>query len=95
MVLGSLLVAETLLVKCRQSRTQKYLEAENVSMSAVWRYYKVNDNNIAIPHCEIYKHGMARGGKGNATFNTKNMIQHLDNKHCGTYLFTCLPGILI
>ncbi len=64
-------VAETLLVKCRQSRTRKQLKAESASMSAVWRYYKVDDNNIAIANCEICKLGIARGGKEKATFNNK------------------------
>ncbi len=50
-------------------------------MSAVWRYYKVDDNNIAIANCEICKLGIARGGKEKATFNTTNLIRHLKNKH--------------
>lgn len=54
-------------------------------MSAVWRYYKVDDNNIAIANCEICKLGIARGGKEKATFNTTNLIRHLKNKHPTQY----------
>ncbi len=54
-------------------------------MSAVWRYYKVDDNNIAIANYEICKLGIARGGKEKATFNTTNLIQHLKNKHPTQY----------
>ncbi len=68
-----------------QSRKRKQLEAENASMSAVWRYYKVDDNNIAIANCEICKLGIARGGKEKATFNTTNLIRHLKNKHPTQY----------
>ncbi len=44
-------------------------------MSAVWRYYKVDDNNTAIANCEICNLGIARGGKEKATFNTTNLIR--------------------
>ncbi len=54
-------------------------------MSAVWRYYKVDDNNIAIANCEICKFGVARVGKEKATFNTTNLIRHLKNKHPTQY----------
>lgn len=54
-------VAETLMIQCRQSRTRKHLEAESASMSVVWRYYKVDDDNIAIANCDIWKLGIARG----------------------------------
>ncbi len=54
-------------------------------MSAVWRYYNVDDNNIGIANCEICKVGIARGGKEKATFNTTNLIRHLKNKHPTQY----------
>ncbi|XP_073715900.1 zinc finger BED domain-containing protein 4-like [Misgurnus anguillicaudatus] len=53
--------------------------------SAVWKYYKVDDNNVAIANCEICKLGISRGGKEKATFNTTNLIRHLKNKHPTQY----------
>ena len=54
-------------------------------MSAVWRYFKVDDKNVAIANCEICKLGISRGGKDKAAFNTTNLIRHLKNKHPSQY----------
>ena len=50
-------------------------------MSAVWKYFKVCEENDAVANCQICKVGISRGGKDKASFNTTNLIRHLKNKH--------------
>ncbi|XP_051809829.1 zinc finger BED domain-containing protein 4-like [Acanthochromis polyacanthus] len=55
-------------------------------MSAVWKYFQVDDKNNAIANCSICKLGISRGGKDRASFNTTNLIRHLKNKHPTEYV---------
>ncbi|KAK7877950.1 hypothetical protein WMY93_031399 [Mugilogobius chulae] len=54
-------------------------------MSAVWKYFQVDDKNVSIAKCELCKLGISRGGKEKAAFNTTNLIRHLKNKHPTQY----------
>ncbi len=58
------------------------------AMSAVWRYFRVNEENNAVANCELCKLGISRGGKTKGVFNTTNLIRHLKNKHPTQYEFS-------
>lgn len=54
-------------------------------MSAVWKYFTVDNQDDAKASCIICKGAISRGGKQKAAFNTTNLIRHIRNKHPTEY----------
>ena len=50
-------------------------------MSEVWKFYKVSETDIAQAICNICNATVPRGGTTVKTFNTTNLIRHLEKKH--------------
>ena len=47
----------------------------------IWDYYKVVDQDQQFAHCLTCNNQISRGGKTTKSFNTTNMIDHLQKKH--------------
>lgn len=55
------------------------------AMSAVWRYFKVNDEDKSRAECKLCSAKVSRGGEKSCSFNTSNLIKHLKNQHGAEY----------
>ena len=49
--------------------------------AVIWDYYKVVDGNEHFASCQTCSERISRGGKTPKTYNTSNMIDHLQKKH--------------
>ncbi|XP_073470760.1 zinc finger BED domain-containing protein 4-like [Aquarana catesbeiana] len=50
-------------------------------MSAVWKYFKINEDNPRIADCKLCSAKLSRGGTKISSYNTSNLIKHLKLKH--------------
>ena len=49
--------------------------------AVIWDYYKVVDQDQRFARCLTCNTRISRGGKTAKSFNTTNMIDHLQKKH--------------
>ncbi|KAI2645626.1 Zinc finger BED domain-containing protein 4 [Labeo rohita] len=50
-------------------------------MSAVWNYFKVNEDDKTKADCKLCSAKLSRGGSKGSAFNTSNLIKHLKSQH--------------
>ncbi|XP_053571558.1 uncharacterized protein LOC128661312 [Bombina bombina] len=50
-------------------------------MSAVWKYFKINEENPRMADCKLCSSKLSRGGAKVSSYNTSNLIKHLKLKH--------------
>ncbi|KAI2668488.1 Zinc finger BED domain-containing protein 4 [Labeo rohita] len=61
-------------------------------MSAVWNYFKVNEDDKTKADCKLCSAKLSRGGSKGSAFNTSNLIKHLKSQHDNEYKeFTLAP----
>ncbi|RXN38504.1 zinc finger BED domain-containing 4-like protein [Labeo rohita] len=61
-------------------------------MSAVWNYFKVNEDDKTKADCKLCSAKLSRGGSKGSAFNTSNLIKHLKSQHDNEYKeFTQAP----
>ncbi|KAL0150404.1 hypothetical protein M9458_054221, partial [Cirrhinus mrigala] len=51
------------------------------SMSAVWKHFKVSDEDSKVAICNICSAKVSRGGSTAKTFSTTGLIHHLESRH--------------
>ncbi|KAM4795879.1 zinc finger BED domain-containing protein 4-like [Rhinophrynus dorsalis] len=51
------------------------------SMSAVWNYFKICEDNPRMAACKVCSARISRGGTKVSAYNTSNLIKHLRLKH--------------
>jgi len=49
--------------------------------SVVWEFFDVSAVNQSKAQCKLCNALLSRGGKGSSTYNTSNLIKHLDQRH--------------
>ena len=49
--------------------------------AVIWDYYKVVDDNEHFTSCQTFNEQISRSGRTPKTYNTSNMIDHLQKKH--------------
>ena len=49
--------------------------------SVVWEFFDVSAVDESKAKCKLCKSLISRGGKGTATYNTSNLMKHLDKTH--------------
>ncbi|XP_023662393.2 zinc finger BED domain-containing protein 4-like [Paramormyrops kingsleyae] len=54
-------------------------------MSAVWNYFKVNEDDKTKADCKLCSAKLSRGGSKGSAFNTSNLIKHLKSQHDNEY----------
>ncbi len=57
----------------------KYLSALN--MSLIWKYFTLDTSASSTANCSICKAKVSRGGSSVSTYNTTNLIKHLQKHH--------------
>ncbi|XP_035772202.1 uncharacterized protein LOC118455981 [Neolamprologus brichardi] len=54
-------------------------------MSAVWNFFKVNENDKTKADCKLCSAKLSRGGSKGSAFNTSNLIKHLKSQQDNEY----------
>ncbi|XP_077101521.1 zinc finger BED domain-containing protein 4-like [Siphateles boraxobius] len=54
-------------------------------MSAVWNYFKVNEDDKTKADCKLCSAKLSRRGSKGSAFNTSNLIKHLKSQHDNEY----------
>uniref|UniRef100_A0A8C5PW74 BED-type domain-containing protein n=1 Tax=Leptobrachium leishanense TaxID=445787 RepID=A0A8C5PW74_9ANUR len=54
-------------------------------MSAVWKYFKICEDNPRMAECKLCSAKISRGGVKVSAYNTSNLIKHLKLKHKSEY----------
>uniref|UniRef100_A0A1A8J877 Zinc finger, BED domain containing 4 n=1 Tax=Nothobranchius kuhntae TaxID=321403 RepID=A0A1A8J877_NOTKU len=54
-------------------------------MSAVWNYFKVDEDDKTRADCKLCSVKLSRGGAKGSALNTSNLIKHLKSKHDNEY----------
>ena len=54
-------------------------------MSAVWKYFQVNESNKNKAECKLCAAKLSRGGTISTAYNTSNLIKHLKSQHDAEY----------
>ena len=62
-------------------RLTRYTCTPVVKMSAVWKYFNLENESSPTATCSICNTSISRGGNKRAAYNTTNLIRHLKNKH--------------
>lgn len=56
-------------------------DATASKMSAVWKFFKIDETNKRIADCKLCSAKISRGGSKVSSYNTSNLIKHLKMKH--------------
>jgi len=67
------------------TRVQAVWRGSLAKMSAVWKYFKLENESSPTATCNVCNASISRGGSNRAAFNTTNLIRHLKNKHSTEY----------
>ncbi len=51
------------------------------AMSALWRFFKINDSDKSKADCKLCTAKLSRGGATTSSYNTSILIKHLKSQH--------------